>query len=112
MGRRVRTNRLAMPGQGTEVLKLLEGAALWLDRSGLALLIGFLLGALAAWLLVRNERKKLGCYYGAWIDQQRGEARLVAIVGKERQRWIAEEGERRAAELIEADRKKHGKPQP
>lgn len=101
-----------MLGQGTEVLKLMEEAARWIDRSGAALLVGFLIGSLTTWLLIRNERKKLGCYYGAWIDQQRGEARLVAIVGKERQRWIAEESERRAAELIEADRKKHGELKP
>lgn len=74
------------------------------------ILVGLAIGALATWLIIRNERKRLGCYYGAWIEQQRGDARLIAIVAKERQRWVTEESERRAAELIEADRKKHDMP--
>jgi len=83
-----------------------EAAARWLDRSAGGILLGLALGAAITWLVTRHARKAR-CYYADWIEQYRGEARLVAIVAKERQLWEAQENERRAAELIEADRNAH-----
>jgi hypothetical protein len=87
-----------------DILKFLAG---WLDRSGGALFIGFALGAMVTFAIMRHFDRRARCYYGDWVESFRQEGRLAAIVAKERQLWVAAENARCAAELIEEDRKKH-----
>lgn len=89
------------------MLDILKFLVAWLDRSGGALFIGFALGAVITFAIMRHFDRRARCYYGEWIARFREEGRVAAIVAKERQLWVAGENARGAAELIEEDRKKY-----
>lgn len=78
---------------------ILKFIGAWLDRSGGALLIGFLFGAFTVFAARLRQQKSDRCYQREWIEAYRDEARLAKIVFNENKKC--------AAQLIEEDRRKH-----